>query len=409
MKTLAITYFTYMFVSFYLLLMTILLYLKNRNVLFDSPKITKEYSISFLVPIYNEGLTIKDTIKSIFEINYNNILEVIAINDGSTDNTFEILKELKIKYPRLKILNKTNSGKADSLNKAIKLCKGELIAVVDSDSFPSNDSLSNIVGYFDDPRVGVATIPCIPRNKSTFLEKLQLIEYKVIAFTRKLLEYIDAIYVVPGPLALYRKEALEDIGGFDTKNMTEDIEATWHLIHNGWKVRMSLNSLVATQTPDKVKPWFRQRVRWGIGGLQCIIKYKNAPLRNKTMLGYFIWWFFSLGLVLGLVGIGIFLYVFIRGIISNYLIVHYSVGVGVPIMTMNEIYITPGVLNYFGIILFSLFFIFTFFTLAVMKDNAGGKQSFFNLLFYMLVYLLIYPIVLIISTWELITGKRKWR
>ncbi len=111
---------------------------------------------------------------------------MIVINDGSRDNTLEIAKRLQKKYPKLKILNKKNSGKADSLNKGLKFAKGELVAVVDSDSFPRKDALKKMVGFFEDPKVGAATCPILARNKKRFFERLQAIEYAVIALTRKL-------------------------------------------------------------------------------------------------------------------------------------------------------------------------------------------------------------------------------
>ena len=127
------------------------------------------------------------------------------------------------------------------------------------------------------------------------------------------------------------------------------------------------------------------------------------------MFGYFIIPFFALGLFLGLFGIGIFLYLVARKSISSYLITKYSIESSVPLLTMNSFYITPSVLNYFGLILFGLFLIFTLYVLAVMKDVLFEKQSFFNLIFYMTIYLLIYPIVLVVSIWHFIMGKNIWR
>ncbi|MDD1475129.1 glycosyltransferase family 2 protein, partial [Dolichospermum sp. ST_sed4] len=142
--------------------------------------------------------TIAKTIKAVAEVDYPNVNEIIVINDGSKDKTFEVAKSLMGYYKNLKIITKPNSGKADSLNKALKFCTGELVVVIDADSYPSKNSFKELVGFFDDPKVGAATGSCLVRNSNTFLEKLQSIEYGVIAFTRKLLEYLDSIYVIPG-------------------------------------------------------------------------------------------------------------------------------------------------------------------------------------------------------------------
>jgi cellulose synthase/poly-beta-1,6-N-acetylglucosamine synthase-like glycosyltransferase len=396
-----------MFVSIYFLILVLLVYFKNKRTFFEYPQITKNYSVSVIIPAYNEEDTIEDTVKAVMNIDYSNISEIIVVNDGSKDNTLKILKSLKIKYKNLKIFDKENSGKADSLNQAVKICKGELVAVVDADSYPEKDSFSKIIGFFDDSRVGAATVSCFARNRKNFLEKLQVIDYKAISFVRKLLQYLESIYVIPGPLGMYRKKALLDIAGFDKNNLTEDIEATWHLIHNGWKIRMSLASQVSTTTPAKFKPWYAQRRRWAIGGLQCLNKYKSCMLK-KCMLGYFIIPFFGLGLFLGLIGIAIFLYLFARRTISSFLMAKYSLAVDVPLLTASEIFITPSVLNYLGIVLFVMFLFFTFFVLSVMKDRMLGKQSFFNVIFYMTVYTMSQTLFLVVGAWNILIGKKIW-
>lgn len=408
MQVLPVIYFAYMFISIYFLVLTLLIYFKNKETLFFYPPITKHYSISVAIPCYNEEETIESTVRAVMDIDYDNICEVLVINDGSKDSSLEVLKKLLKEFKgKLKIINKQNSGKADSLNTALKFSKGDLFVVIDADSYPSKDSFSKIVGFFDDPKVGSATVTCFAKNKNTFLEKLQVIDYKAISFARKLLQYLESIYVIPGPLGMYRKKALEDIGGFDKNNLTEDIEATWHLIHNGWKIRMSLASQVLTTTPNKFKFWYGQRRRWSIGGLQCLNKYKKCFLR-RGMLGMFIIPFFSFGLTLGLIGIGIFLYIFIKGFLRNYLFAKYATDLGVPILTMNQFLITPSVLNYFGIVLFFLFLFFTIFVLSVMKDNVLEKQSFFNILFYMTVYLTSQVLFLIVGVWSITRGRKIW-
>lgn len=407
MQILPYIYLGYMFLALYLISFFLLIYLRNRKQMFDYPVSRKKYTISFLVPAYNEEKTIADTIKHIFAIDYD-ILEVIVINDGSKDRTAEIVKQLQGKYPRLKLLNKKNSGKADSLNQGIKIAKGELVAVTDADSYPASDSIRKMTGFFDDASVGVVTCPVIARNRNIFIEKLQAIEYKVIAFTRKLLDYVDAIYATPGPLALYRKKALIDINGFDKNNMTEDIEATWHLTKNGWQRRMCLSTEVTTTVPSKFLAWFRQRRRWNVGGLQCIYKYRNSVLKGG-MLGYFIIPLFVVSTFLGLLGLGIFAYLLIRRGISNFLYVKYSLIASSPVLSMQDFYVTPSVLNYLGIVLFLLSLVFTLLFISKLKEKILTKENILNIPFYMIVYLMFYPFIMAGSIFHMMRGKRVWR
>ncbi len=407
MKLLPIIYLVYMFVSIYFLSLFLFLYFNNRKRLFDCPESKKLYSLSVLVPAWNEEKTIKDTIEHIFQVDYP-IKEIIVLNDGSVDKTREIVEELMKKYSKLRLINKKNTGKGDSLNKGIKIAKGELVVVVDADSYPDKDSFRKLIGFFDEEKVGAATCVFVPRNANKFIEKMQVIEYNVIAFTRKLLGYVDAIYVTPGPLAMYRKSALEKVGGFDTKNMTEDIEITWRFTHARYERRMCLATNATTTVPDNLKMWYRQRRRWNVGGLQCISKYKKNFLK-KGMLGMFILPFFVLQLFLGALGLGIFFYLTVTRIISNYLLVTYSIPVGVPIITIESLYITPSFLNYIGVILFAVGLAFTLLVLSLMKKTVFKKQNIFNILFYSVIYIAVYPFIMISAVYNYFKRATKWR
>ena len=409
METLPIIYLVYMFVSIYFLSLFLLLYKKNRKELFDYPKAKKQYSLSVLVPAFNEEETVEDTIKAILKTDYSGLKEILVVDDGSTDKTYEIIRRLAERYPKLKVFTKKNEGsKAGPLNFGLKKVTSDLVAVVDADSYPAPDAFGKMVGFFDEENVGAVTCVFTPRNKKGFFEKLQEIEYTVIAFTRKLLGYVDAIYVTPGPLALYRTSALKKIKGFDPNNLTEDIEATWHLAYEGYDRRMCLATNATTTVPTKFKAWYKQRKRWNIGGLQCISKYKKCFLK-KGMLGFFILPFFILQLSLGLIGLSIFVYLITTRILKNYIFARYSIDAGTPLLTMNDFFITPSFLNYLGIILFIAGGFFTILVLFIMKQKILGKQNLFNILFYLLFYLAIYPFIMITAIYHFFRGTGKWR
>jgi len=409
MEILPYVYLGYMFISLYMLSFFLILYFKNKKFFFNYPISDKKYFVSFVVPAYNEEDSIKESIEHIFNINYP-LKEVIVVNDCSTDNTRKIVEKLLKKYPKLKLINnKVNCGNAaGSQNIGLKHAKGELIVVVDADSFPAKDSIRKMVGYFDDSKVGAVTCPVLVRNKNKFWEKLQAIEYIAISFGRKLLEYVDAIYVTPGPLALYRKKALEDIGGFDEENLTQDIEATWHLAYNGWNRKMCLSTYVTSQVPNKFRGWFVQRRRWNIGGLQCIGKYWKI-IGRKGMLGAFIIPFFIINLFLGLLGLSIFVYLLTTRIISNFLLTKYSIIAGTPVLTLDNFYITPSILNYLGVVLFIFGFIYILLILAVLKEKILKKENILNIPFYLIFYLILYPLIMINALWHFLRGKQIWR
>ncbi len=397
-------YLFYMFIVLYFFFFYILSYLQNKKFMFWYPKPKRKYSLSIIIPAYNEQESIEDTIKSVFNSSYKGIIEVIAVNDGSSDNTKKIIKDLTKKYKKLKLLDKKNSGKADSINQALKIAKGELVAIVDADSYPEKDSISKMIGFFNDKRLGGVTSAILVKNQNNFIEKLQAIEYSVIAWTRKLLDFVDAIYVTPGPLTIYRRKVLLEVGGFDTKNLTEDIEMTWRLIHNRYKIRMCLDSNVFTVVPSKFKKWWNQRIRWNIGGLQSIIKYKKDFLR-KGMLGYFILPFFIISLFIGLLGLIILSYRIIRRIILTYLRTNYSLQTNIFVENLQDINLTPSILIFFGITMLILSFIFTLLALYVMKNKQFKQPNLFNVVFYMLIYLTVYPSIIITALYRVIRRK----
>ena len=334
MRFLPVVYLTYMFIALYFFFLFFLLFIRNRKTLFDYPLAKKGYSVSVITPAYNEEDSIEGTIKAVLDSDYP-IKELVVVDDGSRDKTADVVRRLMKIYKNLRLLSKKNSGKADSLNQGLKIAKGELIAVVDSDSHPEKDAIGKMIGFFDEKAVGAVTCSIFVKHKNLFIEKLQAMEYTIIAWTRKLLGYIGGIWATPGPLSIYRASALKKAGGFDTNNLTEDIEVTWNMISKGYKVEMCLPSRVYSIAPKKTMHWIKQRIRWDIGGMQCMNKYKSLFLK-KGMLGFFIIPFFTLSMFLGLLGLSIFFYLVVRNFFQALLFTKYSLDAGTHLLPLND-------------------------------------------------------------------------
>lgn len=402
-------YFFYSFVAFYFLFLFILIYIQNKKHFLETPKITRQYSLSIVVPCYNEQDTIGDTIKTLLESDYKGLKKIIVVDDCSTDNSYEIIKRYaKANKKVMALRTPKNTGKASgSKNYGAKFVKTELIGFTDADSYIEKHAISNMIGFFDNKKVGAVTSSILVKKRDKLIEKLQSIEYKVIKFSRKLLEFIDAIYVTPGPLAIYKKSAFDDVGGFDESNLTEDIEITWHLQSKGYLIKMAIPARSYTIAPDNTKDWVKQRIRWNVGGLQTIDKYKNHILK-RGMLGNFILPFFVFSWLLGIFGLGIFGYRIIRRIVLQYLSTSYSVQAQAAILTLREINLTPNVLVFFGLGIFFLSLFFTLFALANMKEKDFKRHGVFSVLAYLLFYLMAYPIILITSVYRFLRGKKSW-
>jgi cellulose synthase/poly-beta-1,6-N-acetylglucosamine synthase-like glycosyltransferase len=409
MEWLTILYLIYTFIAFYFLLLYILTYIQNHKNIYEVIKPERNYSLSIVVPCYNESDSIGKNIDALLASDYPGLKKIIVVDDCSTDNSYEVIKSFADKYSRvMAVQTPKNTGRAaGAKNYGAKFVKTELIGFSDADSFPRKDAVSNMVGFFNNPKTGAVTSRVLIENRKNILTKIQSIEYKIIAFTRKLLGFLDSIYVTNGPLSIYRKKAFDEVGGFDMKNLTEDIEITWHFVAKGWGVQMAVPANVYTVCPEKIKPWFRQRIRWNVGGIQTVSKYKRNLL-SCGMLGLFILPFFVLSWFLGLAGLFLLGYRAVNYAITRYLITRYSLAANVAVLRFEELTLSPSILFLFGLLLFSLGFVFTLMGLAYSREKQYERTRIRDIFIYSIFYLLMYPPLLVVSFYKYIRREEKW-
>lgn len=269
--------YTLTFFFLYATVFFMLIAIKHRNELEKKPALGKKRPfITIIIPAYNEEKTIKDCVTTVLKSNYpKDKLEVIVVDDGSTDKTYEKTKE--IQDSRLKILTKTNSGKASSINFGIDQSKGEIIATLDADSYVTPDAILNMIPYFDEDGVAAVTAAVKVKQKSNnnLLRDMQRLEYIFIIFTRKILNFVDAVPVTPGPLSMFKREIFDKIGKFDEKNIMEDQEIALRIQSYNYKIKSSMDAEVYTDVPENFSELLKQRVRWHRGGLRNNIKYMH--------------------------------------------------------------------------------------------------------------------------------------
>jgi cellulose synthase/poly-beta-1,6-N-acetylglucosamine synthase-like glycosyltransferase len=404
------SFFFYMFVGLYMLSLLLLIYIPNRRRLFSYPR-GKPVPVSIVMPSYNEGAHLGKAIESLLALDYpKHLIEIIVVDDCSTDNSAAVVRHYARRHKNVRlIINKRNSGgAAEPTNIGIRAARFPYVAVADADSTPERDALTKMVGFLQaEKNVAAVTCAVLAKPPRTFIQKLQAIEYVVIAWSRKLLDLVDSVYVTPGPFALYSRDALLRVGLFDVRNMTQDIEIVWRLLSQGYKARMCLGAAVYSETPERFRSWFKQRVRWNIGGTQTLLKYKHLFFRHG-MLGAFILPFFSFSLFLGLLGLCIFAYLFARRTLVFYLSTRYSIYADSAIVHLQDLNLTPSILNLFGIFLFVAGVLFTFTGLAIMKNRYLHQHNLFNIFFYILIYLTIYPIIMVTALYRLWRGRYSW-
>jgi cellulose synthase/poly-beta-1,6-N-acetylglucosamine synthase-like glycosyltransferase len=393
-----------------MLALMIIVYIPHRKEMFSYPE-GKPEPVSIVMPCYNEGENIGKAIENLLNLNYpKEMIEIIVVDDCSKDNSAEVVRTYAEKYSNVRlIVNEKNSGgAAEPTNIGIKVAKFDYIAVADADSYPEKDALIKMIGFLQkDEKIGGVTGAVLAKDAQSFAQKLQYLEYVVICFARKLLDYIDAVYVTPGPFALYRKKVLLEVGLFDKKNLTQDIEIVWRMMSHGYRARMSLDAKIYTVTPKTFKKWWRQRVRWNIGGTQTIVKYKKWALK-KNMLGMFVIPFFSISLFIGVIGILLFTYLITRSLLLTYFSAHYSVVANEAVTRLITLSFNPTILNFFGISLFLLGCFYTLFGLMTMKELSLKNINLFNLIFFLTLYLMIYPLIMISALYKFARKKYSW-
>jgi len=406
-----VVFFVYTFISLYMLNIFLVLYFTNKNKMFHYPA-GKPEPVSIVMPCFNEGHHIGEAIEALLAMDYpKNMIEIIVVDDKSTDNSADVVRGYVKRYSNVRlIVNSRNSGgAAEPTNLGVKAAKYNYVAVADADSVPDRDALRKMIGFIQkDKKVGVVTCSILVKKPWNFLQKIQAYEYFIIAFTRKLLDMVDSIYVTPGPLALYRKDVLFKVGLFDTKNITQDIEMTWNIMAHGYYAKMCTDARVYAASPTKFKGWWKQRVRWNVGGIQTLFKYKKFWFRE--MLGMFVMPLFALGMGLGVFGIGLFAYLIFKNVVLSYLSVKYASYANTALLSMSDLTFTPSILNFFGAAMFILAFWFTLFGLWIMDaKELLGKKDIVSLMFYLIVYMLLYPFTFLTAVVKVMRGNYSWR
>src|SRR5690606_7352882 len=191
-------------------------------------------------------------------------LSVIVVDDGSTDDTAEIVARLAL--PGVHLLRQMNQGKPAALNTGLAVATTEVVVLVDGDTMFQPDTVAELVAPFSDPRVGAVSGNAKVLDRTTLLGRWQHIEY-VMGFNldRRLLASVGAIATVPGAVGGFRTEALREVGGVSDDTIAEDTDLTIALQRARWRVAYQDQAIAWTEAPSTVGDLWRQRYRWCYG------------------------------------------------------------------------------------------------------------------------------------------------
>jgi poly-beta-1,6 N-acetyl-D-glucosamine synthase len=238
--------------------------------------------VSIVVPAYNEEVGIEASITSLIGSHYPRV-EVVVVDDGSSDRTAEILAGLD--HPNLVVIHQANAGKAGALNVGIQAAAHDVIVTVDADTVFEPDTLAWLVQPFENPAVGAVSGNTKVANRDRLLGRWQHIEY-VMGFNldRRMFDVLGCMPTVPGAIGAFRRAVITRVGGVPGDTLAEDTDLTMAIVRSGWKVVYQPRARAWTEAPSGLSPLWKQRYRWSYGTMQAIWKHRRA-LREPGPLG----------------------------------------------------------------------------------------------------------------------------
>ncbi len=367
-------------------------------------------TVTVMVPCWNEEKTVARTVESLLAMNYpKDKLTLFVIDDGSTDSTWSVIQQFN-KYENVRTFTKENGGKHTALNLGLKETTSEFVACLDADSFADPESLIRIMSYFEaTPDVMAVSPSVIVESPQSLIQKAQKAEYDMSVYIKKMLGFLGAIHVTPGPLTVFKKKVFDDLGPYRKAHNTEDMEIAYRMQKNGYKIEQCNDAYIYTNTPKTVKKLFKQRVRWIYGFINNTIDYRRLLFKKKY--GHFS--FFTVPA--GIVSIISATYLFGR------MINQFSVSAQSKILALQTtgIYLPESAYNfdlYFfntGVLLFITVILFTLLITSIIIGkwmSEDRRLSPLNILYFIVIYSVVAPFWLMKALYNTIFAQKpSWR
>lgn len=237
--------------------------------------------VSVIIPAYNEEVNCVQTVRSMLSQQYP-LFEIVFVDDGSKDHTFQRMAEAFPDEERVKIFTKPNGGKASALNYGIGKASYDRIVCVDADTQLKSDAIWWLMTKLEDGNTAAVAGNVKVGNEVNMLTKWQSIEYITSQnFDRRAYDLLNCITVIPGAIGAFKKDALLKVGGFATDTLAEDCDLTMRLLSDGYVVRNCAEAVSYTEAPETFRQFFKQRFRWSFGVMQCFWKHRYALFNPK--------------------------------------------------------------------------------------------------------------------------------
>lgn len=254
---------------------------KRKEKLAAKEPVTSHPPVSIIVPAFNEEVNAVSSLENLLHCDYPHF-DIIFVDDGSSDNTYEKVKTAFINNPKIKVLTKANGGKASALNFGIAQTNAAYVICIDADTKLMPDAVSELMKNFANEQVAAVAGMVKVGNEINLLTKWQSIEYTISQnFDRKCFAYVNGITVVPGAIGAFKKEVVEEVGGFTTDTLAEDCDITIRILRAGYIVANEAKAIAWTEAPESLTMFFKQRYRWTFGVMQTFWKHKDALFVRK--------------------------------------------------------------------------------------------------------------------------------
>ena len=258
--------------------------------------------VSVVIAAYNEEKLIAETLRTLLATDYTGEIEVVVIDDGSTDQTAAEIERVARNESRIRIFQQENRGKARALQRGLAAAHNAIVVFLDADTQCQRDTLPRLLEPFADERIGAVSGHAKVGNLRTFIARCQALEYTCgFNLDRRAYNRWQCITVVPGAISAVRKEAINQAGGLSLETLAEDTDLTLSLHRHRQRIVYVPDAIAWTEAPETVRALARQRSRWAYGTLQCLWKHRDMVFNwNYRALGWFSLpsiWFFQIILV----------------------------------------------------------------------------------------------------------------
>ncbi|MEO6670141.1 MAG: glycosyltransferase [Ferruginibacter sp.] len=263
-----------------MVVMATLAYIQKRKEKTE-PASTLKPGVSIIVPAFNEELNAVRTVQSLLQQDYSNI-EIVFVDDGSKDNTFKTVQDFFAATANVKVVTKTNGGKATALNHGISIASNEYVVCIDADTQLKNTAVAELMMKFNSPQIGAVAGNVKVGNEINMITNWQSIEYITSQnFDRRAFDLLNCITVVPGAIGAFKKAAIVEAGGFTSDTLAEDCDLTMRLHRKGYTIKNCSTAISYTEAPETMKQFLKQRFRWSFGVMQSFWKHRDAVFNPK--------------------------------------------------------------------------------------------------------------------------------